>query len=119
MVQRLEVEAIPTGAWPSMPRWVSAACRAAVSSRIPGLESSGKTTLSLEILAEAQAIGGVVAFIDAEHALDPTYAARIGVDIDEVLISQPDTGRQARSRSLTCSCVPAPSMPSSSTPSPR
>ena len=62
---------------------------------IYGPESSGKTTLSLEILAEAQALGGVVAFIDAEHALDPGYAARIGVDIDDVLISQPDTGEQA------------------------
>ena len=62
---------------------------------IYGPESSGKTTLSLEILAEAQAMGGVVAFIDAEHALDPGYAARIGVDIDDVLISQPDTGEQA------------------------
>ncbi len=62
---------------------------------IYGPESSGKTTLALEILAEAQAMGGVVAFIDAEHALDPGYAARIGVDIDEVLISQPDTGEQA------------------------
>ena len=61
---------------------------------IYGPESSGKTTLSLEILAEAQAMGGVVAFIDAEHALDPGYAARIGVDIDDVLISQPDTGEQ-------------------------
>ena len=62
---------------------------------IYGPESSGKTTLSLEILAEAQAMGGVVAFIDAEHALDPGYAARLGVDIDEVLISQPDTGEDA------------------------
>lgn len=62
---------------------------------IYGPESSGKTTLSLEILAEAQAMGGVVAFIDAEHALDPDYAARIGVDTDDVLISQPDTGEQA------------------------
>ena len=61
---------------------------------IYGPESSGKTTLALQILAEAQALGGVVAFIDAEHALDPTYAARMGVDIDEVLISQPDTGEQ-------------------------
>ena len=60
-----------------------------------GPESSGKTTLALQILAEAQALGGIVAFIDAEHALDPTYAARLGVDIDEVLISQPDTGEQA------------------------
>lgn len=62
---------------------------------IYGPESSGKTTLALQILAEAQALGGIVAFIDAEHALDPAYAARLGVDIDEVLISQPDTGEQA------------------------
>lgn len=62
---------------------------------IYGPESSGKTTLALQILAEAQAMGGVVAFIDAEHALDPSYAARLGVDIDDVLISQPDTGEQA------------------------
>ncbi|MDR2108809.1 MAG: recombinase RecA [Coriobacteriales bacterium] len=60
-----------------------------------GPESSGKTTLALQILAEAQALGGIVAFIDAEHAIDPSYAARLGVDIDEVLISQPDTGEQA------------------------
>ncbi|MDR3053778.1 MAG: recombinase RecA [Coriobacteriales bacterium] len=62
---------------------------------IYGPESSGKTTLALQILAEAQAAGGIVAFIDAEHALDPGYAAKLGVDIDEVLISQPDTGEQA------------------------
>ena len=62
---------------------------------IYGPESSGKTTLALQILAEAQAMGGIVAFIDAEHALDPVYAARLGVDIDEVLISQPDYGEQA------------------------
>lgn len=60
-----------------------------------GPESSGKTTLSLHIVAEAQKSGGVAAFIDAEHALDPTYAARIGVNTDELLISQPDTGEQA------------------------
>lgn len=60
-----------------------------------GPESSGKTTLALHFLAEAQALGGVAAFIDAEHALDPGYAARLGVDIDDVLISQPDTGEQA------------------------
>ncbi len=60
-----------------------------------GPESSGKTTLALQILAEAQAAGGIVAFIDAEHALDPAYAARLGVDINDVLISQPDTGEQA------------------------
>ena len=62
---------------------------------IYGPESSGKTTLALQILAEAQAMGGIVAFIDAEHALDPSYASRLGVDINEVLISQPDTGEQA------------------------
>ncbi|MGC2191623.1 MAG: recombinase RecA [Candidatus Dormiibacterota bacterium] len=60
-----------------------------------GPESSGKTSLSLHIVAEAQKEGGVAAFIDAEHALDPAYAARIGVNIDELLISQPDTGEQA------------------------
>ena len=59
-----------------------------------GPESSGKTTLALQMVAEAQAMGGVAAFIDAEHALDPTYASRLGVDIDEILISQPDTGEQ-------------------------
>ncbi len=62
---------------------------------IYGPESSGKTTLALQIIAEAQALGGIAAFIDAEHALDPSYAARLGVDIDEILISQPDTGEQA------------------------
>jgi len=62
---------------------------------IYGPESGGKTTLALQIVAEAQALGGVAAFIDAEHALDPSYAARLGVDIDEILISQPDTGEQA------------------------
>jgi recombination protein RecA len=60
-----------------------------------GPESSGKTTLALQIVAEAQATGGIAAFIDAEHALDPSYASRLGVDIDEILISQPDTGEQA------------------------
>ena len=62
---------------------------------IYGPESSGKTTLSLHVLAEAQRNGGTAAFIDAEHALDPQYARAIGVDIDELLISQPDTGEQA------------------------
>jgi recombination protein RecA len=60
-----------------------------------GAESSGKTSLALHIIAEAQRNGGIAAFIDAEHALDPTYAKAIGVDIDELLISQPDTGEQA------------------------
>ena len=60
-----------------------------------GPESSGKTTLALHILAEAQKLGGVAAFIDAEHAMDPIYARALGVDIDNLLISQPDTGEQA------------------------
>ena len=60
-----------------------------------GTESSGKTTLALHVVAEAQRNGGIAAFIDAEHALDPAYAKAIGVDIDELLISQPDTGEQA------------------------
>ncbi len=62
---------------------------------IYGPESSGKTTLALHVVAEAQKRGGEVAFVDAEHALDPTYAAAIGVDIDSMLVSQPDTGEQA------------------------
>lgn len=62
---------------------------------IYGPESSGKTTLTLHIIAEAQKMGGRAAFIDAEHALDPEYAAKLGVDINELLVSQPDTGEQA------------------------
>jgi recombination protein RecA len=62
---------------------------------IYGPESSGKTTLTLHAIAEAQKRGGICAFIDAEHALDPGYARKLGVDIDELLISQPDTGEQA------------------------
>ncbi len=62
---------------------------------IYGPESSGKTTLALQIIAESQRRGGVAAFIDAEHALDPVYAKNIGVNIDELLVSQPDTGEQA------------------------
>jgi len=62
---------------------------------IYGPESSGKTTLALHVIAEMQKLGGTAAFIDAEHALDPTYAKRLGVDTDNLLISQPDTGEQA------------------------
>ena len=62
---------------------------------IYGPESSGKTTLALHIVAEAQRAGGTAAFVDAEHALDPLYASRIGVDVDELIVSQPDTGEQA------------------------
>ena len=64
-------------------------------SEIYGTEGSGKTTLALHVAAECQKLGGTVAFIDAEHALDPAYAQRIGVDTDELLVSQPDTGEQA------------------------
>ncbi len=60
-----------------------------------GPESSGKTTLTLHVVAEMQKLGGVAAFVDAEHALDPSYAEKLGVDIDELLVSQPDTGEQA------------------------
>jgi recombination protein RecA len=62
---------------------------------IYGPEASGKTTLTLQIVAEAQKLGGTAAFIDAEHALDPTYAEKLGVNVDELLVSQPDTGEQA------------------------
>jgi recombination protein RecA len=62
---------------------------------IYGPESSGKTTLTLQIIAEAQKKGGTAAFVDAEHALDPTYAQKLGVNVDELLVSQPDTGEQA------------------------
>jgi len=62
---------------------------------IYGPESSGKTTLTLSVIAQAQKMGGTAAFIDAENALDPQYAAKLGVKIDELLISQPDTGEQA------------------------
>ncbi len=60
-----------------------------------GPESSGKTTLALHAIAEAQRNGGTAAFVDAEHALDPAYAKKLGVDIDELIVSQPDTGEQA------------------------
>jgi recombination protein RecA len=62
---------------------------------IYGPESSGKTTLTLQVIAEAQKLGGTAAFVDAEHALDPNYAGKLGVDVDELLVSQPDTGEQA------------------------
>lgn len=107
----LNVEAIPTGALPlDVALGIGGVPRGRIV-EIYGPESSGKTTVALHIIAEAQAAGGIVAFIDAEHALDPVYAARLGVDVDELLISQPDTGEQALEicdllvRSGTIDCV--------------
>ncbi|MDR3136376.1 MAG: recombinase RecA [Coriobacteriales bacterium] len=92
---RLELEVIPTGVLAlDAALGIGGVPRGRII-EIYGPESSGKTTLALQIIAEAQALGGIVAFIDAEHALDPGYAARLGVDIDDVLVSQPDTGEQA------------------------
>ena len=79
----------------STSRSASAACRAAASSRSTGRNRSGKTTLALHTVAEAQKKGGVCGFIDAEHALDPVYARKLGVNLEDLLISQPDTGEQA------------------------
>ena len=79
----------------STSRSASAACRAAGWSRSTGRNPQGKTTLALHCVAEAQKRGGICAFIDAEHALDPVYARKLGVNIDDLLISQPDTGEQA------------------------
>jgi recombination protein RecA len=90
-----EVSSIPTGALPlDLALGVGGIPRGRVI-EIYGPESAGKTTVALHVVAEAQKLGGVAAFVDAEHALDPIYAARIGVNIDELLISQPDTGEQA------------------------
>jgi recombination protein RecA len=89
------IEVIPTGALTlDIALGVGGMPRGRIA-EVYGPESSGKTTLTLHIIAEAQRRGGVAAFIDAEHALDPQYAARIGVKVDELLISQPDTGEQA------------------------
>ena len=74
---------------------MDAASPAAASSRSSARKSSGKTTLALTVVANAQKAGGVAAFIDAEHALDPSWARKIGVDINDLLVSQPDTGEQA------------------------
>ena len=91
----LAVEAIPTGALPlDWALGIGGLPRGRII-EIYGPEASGKTTLALQVVAEAQAMNGVCAYIDAEHALDPVYAAKIGVDLDELLISQPDTGEQA------------------------
>ncbi len=92
---RMNVEVIPTGALSlDLALGIGGLPRGRVV-EIYGPESSGKSTLALHVVAEAQRQGGVAAYIDAEHALDPTYARAIGVNIDELWISQPDTGEQA------------------------
>src|SRR5262249_2840866 len=93
--QALDIEAISTG---SLGLDIALGIGGLPKGRIIevyGPESSGKTTLALHVIAEAQKSGGVGAFIDAEHALDPVYASKLGVDLDDLLVSQPDTGEQA------------------------
>jgi recombination protein RecA len=92
---KMAIEVIPTGCLAiDMALGVGGVPRGRMI-EIYGPESSGKTTVALHIVAEAQKLGGVAAFIDAEHALDPVYAKALGVDIDNLLVSQPDTGEQA------------------------
>jgi recombination protein RecA len=92
---RLAIEVIPTGAIElDLALGVGGVPRGRIT-EIYGPESSGKTTICQHIIAEAQRMGGVAAFVDAEHALDPLYAQRCGVNLDDLLVSQPDTGEQA------------------------
>ncbi len=91
----VEVESIPTGSLGlDIALGIGGLPRGRVI-EVFGPESSGKTTLTLHAIAEAQKAGGICAFVDAEHALDPVYARKLGVNIDDLLISQPDTGEQA------------------------
>ena len=91
----MEIEAIPTGALSlDIALGIGGVPRGRII-EVYGPESSGKTTLALHVIAEAQKTGGEAAFIDAEHALDPVYAKKLGVDIDNLIVSQPDTGEQA------------------------
>lgn len=93
--QHMQTESYPTGSLSlDIALGVGGVPRGRVT-EIYGPESSGKTTICQHIIAEVQKVGGVAAFIDMEHALDPVYAARVGVDIDNLLVSQPDTGEQA------------------------
>ena len=93
--QAMNVEAIPTGALSlDIALGIGGIPRGRII-EVYGPESSGKTTLALHMIAEAQKMGGEAAFIDAEHALDPVYAKHLGVDIDNLIVSQPDTGEQA------------------------
>jgi recombination protein RecA len=93
--QKVDVDAIPTGSIGLDDALGIGGLPRGRVIEIFGPEASGKTTLTLHVIAEAQRAGGITAFIDAEHALDPEYAKKIGVRIDELLISQPDTGEQA------------------------
>ena len=94
-VTAMEIEAIPTGALSlDIALGIGGIPRGRIV-EVYGPESSGKTTLALHMIAEAQKMGGEAAFIDAEHALDPVYAKHLGVDIDNLIVSQPDTGEQA------------------------
>ncbi len=91
----MQIESIPTGGIAlDLALGIGGLPRSRIT-EIYGPESSGKTTLALHVIAEAQAAGGMAAYIDAEHALDPEYAGRLGVNLEELLISQPDTGEQA------------------------
>ena len=93
--QHMQTEAYPTGSLSlDIALGVGGVPRGRIT-EIYGPESSGKTTICQHVIAEVQKMGGVAAFIDMEHALDPVYAARVGVDIDNLLVSQPDTGEQA------------------------
>jgi recombination protein RecA len=90
-----DIDIVPTG---SLSLDIALGCGGLPRGRVVeiyGPESSGKTTMTLELIAQMQKIGGTAAFIDAEHALDPSYAEKIGVNVDELLVSQPDTGEQA------------------------
>src|SRR5687768_17304115 len=92
---KLNVDAIPTGSIAlDLALGVGGIPRGRIT-EIYGTESSGKTTISLQIIAESQKQGGVCAFVDAEHALDPEYAANLGVNIDNLYVSQPGTGEEA------------------------
>ena len=91
----MDIEAVPTG---SLSLDIALGIGGLPKGRIIeifGPESSGKTTLALHVVAEAQKQGGICGFVDAEHAIDPVYARKLGVNVDELLISQPDTGEQA------------------------
>ena len=93
--EKIEIEAISTGSLGlDIALGIGGLPRGRII-EIYGPESSGKTTLALHAIAEAQKTGGIAAFVDAEHALDPAYAKKLGVDIDELIVSQPDTGEQA------------------------